>query len=472
MNDKETVKWALEDARDAYVTTGIPSIVPAFSALQLERDVELEDMDAHLLAGMYHADADGNVFMAVFSIDGDPAEFAAAAGSSHGADVTGRLEMVPVKAGGHVLKIYEVPLYAAIQSARENGDAGLERLIIEEMGLTVTQAREKRPRKPKTKSKTIETTNTKVEKTMFAAQKEGLPPLTVSSYNGAPIPIRQGYQNVNAYLSLSFSDAATVNLEAINRAESYLNDVDRAWLTALNSVVIDNPFSQRVYGSDILKRLGVARPLREDHAATMAEAYTSIRKMSGIKMNLDTSEENLAYECRGNKRVIRSITGMGVVNGNVTLSEYSDGTVDFHVDLLPVTPDSDMTTALPLLMYAQDKRQFITAKSDVMRLPAGVTRDAKRCLLYVLRQATSTSQKHAGVIKLETMARVLRIDFTDRDKRSRICRQMARGLDEWKRRGYVSSWKWRTEGRRRVALEVEMTKEVRTDTKTAPRLEA
>lgn len=384
--------------------------------------------------------------------------------------VKARLKPLKPETRENPLSWTEVAAWAAINDADDNGDHDkAQRLYRTLYNLPDEPVEEKpkrrRPRKEEAVNNSLTFTNTKVEKAIFGDMPEGKA-ITADAYDGRPIGIGMGKLGVANELRLMALPGSAIaakmdNAEIADLAESGLNDNQRFWLAALHSVVEDNPEACEIYGVDILRKVGYEKPLRASMATTMAGAAAAIRELTYIGMFYNTTKEQAKYNAgkKGAKHVVRSISDLKIVNGNVSVEEYEDGTKDFVVRLWPL-PGEKAATALPLLNYAKENGQYIPADKGVFKFDGcgTVTTEHRRVMAYIYRQASS-ELSNGGTILYDTMFRKLGLKDT-KDTRYRIAKKIEdpqKGLLAcWKRKGIVTEFEPKYDGRKKVGVVVKM----------------
>lgn len=384
--------------------------------------------------------------------------------------VKARLKPLKPETRENPLSWTEVAAWAAINDAYDNGDHDkAQRLYRTLYNLPDEPVEEKpkrrRPRKEEAVNNSLTFTNTKVEKAIFGDMPEGKA-ITADAYDGRPIGIGMGKLGVANELRLMALPGSAIaakmdNAEIADLAESGLNDNQRFWLAALHSVVEDNPEACEIYGVDILRKVGYEKPLRASMATTMAGAAAAIRELTYIGMFYNTTKEQAKYNAgkKGAKHVVRSISDLKIVNGNVSVEEYEDGTKDFVVRLWPL-PGEKAATALPLLNYAKENGQYIPADKGVFKFDGcgTVTTEHRRVMAYIYRQASS-ELSNGGTILYDTMFRKLGLKDT-KDTRYRIAKKIEdpqKGLLAcWKRKGIVTEFEPKYDGRKKVGVVVKM----------------
>lgn len=384
--------------------------------------------------------------------------------------VKARLKPIKTEVREDPLSWTEVAAWAAINDADDSGDHDkAQRLYRTLYNLPDEPVEEKpkrrRPRKEEAVNNSLTFTNTKVEKAIFGDMPEGKA-IAADAYDGRPIGIGMGKLGIANELRLMALPGSAIaakmdNAEIADLAESGLNDNQRFWLAALHSVVEDNPEACEIYGVDILRKVGYEKPLRASMATTMAVAAAAIRELTYIGMFYDTTKEQAKYSAgkKGAKHVVRSISDLKIVNGNVSVEEYEDGTKDFVVRLWPL-PGEKAATALPLLNYAKENGQYIPADKGVFRFDGcgTVTTEHRRVMAYIYRQASS-ELSNGGTILYDTMFRKLGLKDT-KDTRYRIAKKIEdpqKGLLAcWKRKGIVTEFEPKYDGRKKVGVVVKM----------------
>lgn len=332
-------------------------------------------------------------------------------------------------------------------------------------------------------------TDTKPDKAIFNPYSADYIP--VSNYNGEAVTLETG-NGMSIQLALCFDlDSIELdNMTMAERAERKLSDDERFYLTALQSIVDDNPEQTRIYGSDILKRWGWNNPTQEHSQENMIEAAGAIERMTNVKVAIDTTNEERRYRKRG--KTVKSIQFRPIVDGKLTIEEYEEenGTRvrDFFIDL-NADPGKDATSALPTYEYAKSKGQLITADQRVFNFAATtdkngrflkavpqVQKDHRRMMAHIYRHISSKGL--GNVIRLDTMVMTLGIDekrfrdweeankgveekgkppkplLEDKDAKSRMLKKLGQLLDHWKARGIIDGWQHAHEGRKITGIKI------------------
>lgn len=384
--------------------------------------------------------------------------------------VNARLKPIKTEVREDPLSWTEVAAWAAINDADDSGDHDTAQRLYRTLYNLPDEPVEEKPKRRRTRKEeavnnSLTFTNTKVEKAIFGDMPEGKA-ITADAYDGRPIGIGMGKLGVANELRLMALPGSAIaakmdNAEIADLAESGLNDNQRFWLAALHSVVEDNPEACEIYGVDILRKVGYEKPLRASMATTMAGAAAAIRELTYIGMFYNTTKEQAKYNAgkKGAKHVVRSISDLKIVNGNVSVEEYEDGTKDFVVRLWPL-PGEKAATALPLLNYAKENGQYIPADKGVFKFDGcgTVTTEHRRVMAYIYRQASS-ELSNGGTILYDTMFRKLGLKDT-KDTRYRIAKKIEdpqKGLLAcWKRKGIVTEFEPKYDGRKKVGVVVKM----------------
>lgn len=384
--------------------------------------------------------------------------------------VNARLKPIKTEVREDPLSWTEVAAWAAINDADDSGDHDTAQRLYRTLYNLPDEPVEEKPKRRRTRKEeavnnSLTFTNTKVEKAIFGDMPEGKA-ITADAYDGRPIGIGMGKLGVANELRLMALPGSAIaakmdNAEIADLAESGLNDSQRFWLAALHSVVEDNPEACEIYGVDILRKVGYEKPLRASMATTMAGAAAAIRELTYIGMFYNTTKEQAKYNAgkKGAKHVVRSISDLKIVNGNVSVEEYEDGTKDFVVRLWPL-PGEKAATALPLLNYAKENGQYIPADKGVFKFDGcgTVTTEHRRVMAYIYRQASS-ELSNGGTILYDTMFRKLGLKDT-KDTRYRIAKKIEdpqKGLLAcWKRKGIVTEFEPKYDGRKKVGVVVKM----------------
>ena len=384
--------------------------------------------------------------------------------------VNARLKPIKTEVREDPLSWTEVAAWAAINDADDSGDHDTAQRLYRTLYNLPDEPVEEKPKRRRTRKEeavnnSLTFTNTKVEKAIFGDMPEGKA-ITADAYDGRCIGIGMGKLGVANELRLMALPGSAIaakmdNAEIADLAESGLNDNQRFWLAALHSVVEDNPEACEIYGVDILRKVGYEKPLRASMATTMAGAAAAIRELTYIGMFYNTTKEQAKYNAgkKGAKHVVRSISDLKIVNGNVSVEEYEDGTKDFVVRLWPL-PGEKAATALPLLNYAKENGQYIPADKGVFKFDGcgTVTTEHRRVMAYIYRQASS-ELSNGGTILYDTMFRKLGLKDT-KDTRYRIAKKIEdpqKGLLAcWKRKGIVTEFEPKYDGRKKVGVVVKM----------------
>lgn len=360
-----------------------------------------------------------------------------------------KLRLLPIKVDENraPLTFWDLAVWAAINDAEEAGNSELAHAIFRRFYRAAAKPRgRRRERKSETANNSVTMSTTKVEKTVFGDVPQDKR-ISVERYTGEDV--RVDLRSGPAWLALK-TEKPVENMTAAERAEAQLTSIERFWLTALTSCAYDNPEKLRFYGSDLLKRWGYKKPLRPGSAETMEQCARAITKLTHTSIWIDTTADAKSYADRG--RVVRRVTDRRIVNGNVSIERYEDGTVDFYVDLQP-TGAGTATSALPLFEYAADKRQLLQADSSIyeFRGVRKITAEHRRVMEYIYRQVYSRGL--GNDMRLGTIMERCGIE-DNKDKRYKLCRMLEKLLNCWVEGGVIESWKWKYRGRTRHALSV------------------
>lgn len=466
---EKELQEAIQEAIKRHVKRG-DSLIPPYATVQITDDIPVFRLGKMLPKGLYQLsvnDSGGNVmkmFLHTVRFDlselnesirdlierGDAREVTDAASGMVTTESDSPLEfkatLEPIRFGDEgPLSIGLLMIWAAIADAEKDGDVEKAHALFRAAYGIDDRKETRRGRKPETVNDHVVMTTTKVEKGIFGDVEK---PVPAEFYDGREIGVKLGRLGTT---TLALKTDKPVNLmDASELAEAQLSSVDRFWLTALQSCVHDNPEKTRFYGSDLMKRYGYKKPLRPDHAETMKEAARSITSLTHMSMWLDTTQEAIRYEKKG--RVVQRITDRKIVNGEVSMEAYDDGTTDFFVDLFPVA-GGQASSALPLLEYARQKKELITADQNVFDFSGcgTVTTEHRRAMDYIYRQISSEGLSNN--IVLSTLMK--RTDIKDtKDTRYRLCKKLEILLNNWVKRGIIVSWCWTYKGRSRHGLQV------------------
>lgn len=330
-------------------------------------------------------------------------------------------------------------------------------IVSESERLKEKKPKRKRPRKEDTINDHVTLTNTKVERAIFGDVEQSKL-LRASDYTGKRRTRVTLGKVGESPIRLLDSELDRSNGLAFEKAESYLTDKERYWLTQLQSVLRDNPDKQRVYGSDMLTKAGYKKPLSTTMAETMEEACKASMRFTHISVWIDTTAENKAY--RG-KRVIRRAEDRRLVEGHVVIEKYDDGSSDFYIEFEGQREEGK--TPLPLYDYARDKGELMDVPSEVFEFSncGNVTAEHRRIMTYIYRQ--SMSKGLSDTILFETMFQRLCIADT-KDKRYRVRKKLETLLDDWKNRSprIIKSWVWKRNGKKIVGVTVHADRNYKT----------
>lgn len=467
MSDAQGAITELHEAMSAALrehVTPTSSIVPQFGALSLDRDVRLRPYGKTLHKGIYLATpTDGptdstKIELYVMSVDMTALEQLAEESRAEAEEaglietveredgvtevrskvpgsISVRIDPLTVGEAEEPLTVAKVGMWLAVDIAEEE-DAERFRRFRELLG-TGARREQRRPRKDSISNTCVTMTRTKVEKTVFGDTTEEKR-LAADEYDGRDIAVSLGDLGTTL-MRITRRGALDMGKDG-KKVEEALSDTQRTWLTMLQSCVRDNPERRAFYGSDLLKRFGYQNPLRKNHAETMKEAARAISELTRTVISIDTTKEAAGYRENGSRRVVTRVTNMPLVAGIVSLEEYEDGTRDFVVELTPPTGEP-ASFALPLYKYAEQKGELDEVSSEVFDFKGcgTVTMKHRRVMLYIYRQARS--KKLSDTVLFDTMLPRLGIP-EDKDTKYHLTNKLIKLLNDWKRRGIVSSWRW------------------------------
>ena len=410
----------------------------------------LKAMEAAKAQGSYHeTEKDG---ITVGTTTGEPVELKL------------KMTVEPLRPEGEGITYFEVLVNLALEEAKTDEE---RELIIRAFFTAPPGEEEEKGRRAPVSNEHVLLTTTKAESAMFNPNDQDH--IWASDYDGRPITIGTG-KGAGIQLALAF-DSELLDFDSMTmaeRVEQQLTGEDRFWLRGLQSIVYDNPEETRVYGTDLLKKLGWKNPYKPESHATLAAAMASLRKMRVVTVAIDTTNEQGAYK-RNRGKVIRSIQERPIVDGLITVEEVETDegkrVKDFHIDLRP-TNGKDATDALPTLTYALDKGQLITADSDIFVFdqvkdskgkvvaPAVPSLGVKHRMMadYIYTQVMSRGT--SNVVLYSTMFKALGFEM-DKHAKSRAHKKVAQMLENWKARGIISGWAEKMDGRRLAGVVVE-----------------
>lgn len=230
-----------------------------------------------------------------------------------------------------------------------------------------------------------------------------------------------------------------------------LSPEDRFWLEAICSLARDG--YKVIRGSDILKFNGFSNPYRKNSTKendVMNNAYTSIRKMWRLRIAINTTGE-----LKGYKGLAEAYDERPIVDCNWRLLRFDDGSFDFEI-ILNTTNDGTALGALPLAVYAKDKKQLLFAeRTDFdFKTLRGLRLESRLMWRYVLRRMYSKTMKQT--IVFDTIFKNIGLEDIDRQKRSSMLATLHRMLDERRSQG-VLTFAWNKKGRSEYSVTIKAT---------------
>lgn len=325
----------------------------------------------------------------------------------------------------------------------------LTRLDLKGYGLEIVEAIQKsrRERRDPINNESLIITTPKPENAMFDPTHPNY--IRTTHYNGTPVNIETTPSGdyVQLSLALDLPNLSFDEMTQAERAEAQLTEEQRFWLTALQSIIKDNPDKTRVYGTEILQRWGYKNPWQKNSKSDLQEALAAIERMTQIRIFLDVTGEQETYRAQG--KVLQSIQARPIVHGIITVEKYEtkDGEIvgDWFIDLTP-RKGKDSIDALPTLAYAIAKDQLITAPSEVFVFDGIKTlKQDKLIMMHIYKRIKAKGM--SNTILFSTMFEALGITLSPSAK-SRMHQKLERLLNYWKDTGVIGQWTFRTQGRK------------------------
>lgn len=224
--------------------------------------------------------------------------------------------------------------------------------------------------------------------------------------------------------------------------ETYrLTPEDRFWLEAICSLARDGYGVIR--GSDLLKFNGYKNPYQPSAKDVMRRAYQSVRKMWRIHIAIDTTQEKKGSY----SRLLESYDEQPLVDCNWSVMRFDGDAPDFEIKL-NLTNDGTPLGALPLAVYAADKKQLLLAeRTDLEFATIGkLTLDHRLMWRYVLRRMKDRTT--STTIVFDTVFKNIGIESADRYKRAKMLNILQRMLEERQKDGALDfTWNWDKAGR-------------------------
>lgn len=323
-----------------------------------------------------------------------------------------------------------------------------------------------RARKPARLNENIIISNTKMEKAIFNPRDKDY--IRASGYDGSAKKLATGPEGKGLFtqlqLELSKETFSFNEMTMAEKAEQQLTKREHFWLTAIQSIVHDNPDENRIYGSDILKRWGWQNPHQESSGEVMTEAARALERMTVLKMALDTTGEKEAYGKHG--KIVKNIQFRPIVDGliNLTIEEDEDGTRtrDFYIDLRP-DKGKDATNALPTYEYALSKGQLKTVKSSLFDFSAikdnkgsvliegvrGAGVNHRLMMAYIYDQLKT--QTLSNTVLFSTMFETLDLEL-NKDTKYKASNMLEKLLNNWQARDVIGAWSFKYKGKTKIGI--------------------
>ena len=224
---------------------------------------------------------------------------------------------------------------------------------------------------------------------------------------------------------------------------------DRFWLEAICSLARDGYTVIR--GSDLLKFNGYRNPYQASAQDTMRRAYQSVRKMWRMHIAIDTTNEKKTRY----SGLSESYDEQPLIDCNWSVLRFEDGTLDFEITL-NLTNNGTPLGALPLAVYAADKKQLLLAeRTDLEFETIGkLTLDHRLMWRYVLRRMKDKTT--STTIVFDTIFKNIGLEDADRFKRGKMLTILHRMLEERQKDG-VLTFTWNRDKGRRAEYSVTIT---------------
>lgn len=354
------------------------------------------------------------------------------------------------------VSIAEVATWAAINEARDAGDVDkANRLIAAAYGNPhmPNQGKRRAERKsptPNSKNTGMNLPTTKLESYVFGTTKDE-EPFRPTDYKGRNIA---GEFNIGTAKPVKHRHGNDLLLQLENELvvrEVYepVKAQDRIFMDAIVSIIEDNG-EMEVRGSDILKRLGIKKPLKPGHSGTMQEALDACLKFESTDIIVDTTDKKAA---KGRKNY-GSITKTRLLSCDITAEWWDDGNEqvrDFTVKLRPEAGSTDPRSALPLLIYAKSANEIHPMRQELFEVAGIRSMNERRMALTVYRHVSSAGKgmKHADTMKLDTLLKQCGIE-PSKDTRYKAKKGIKKILNGWQDAGAITQWGFTLDGNKNV----------------------
>jgi len=258
-------------------------------------------------------------------------------------------------------------------------------------------------------------------------------------------------------LSVATSNNGHANVVVIHDAETTIDAAietyrmtpeDRFWLEAICSLARDG--YTVISGSDLLKFNGYQNPYQTSARDTMRRAYQSVRKMHRMRIAIDTTKEN----SKRYPNLAKSYDEQPLVDCGWRVMRFDDESLDFEITL-NLTKDGTPLGALPLAVYARDKKQLLLAKrTDFEFKTIGkLTLEHRLMWRYVLRRMKDKTT--SPTIVFDTIFKNIGLENVDRQKRSKMLTVLHKMLDERKKDGTLTfTWNRDKNGRAEYSVTI------------------
>lgn len=251
----------------------------------------------------------------------------------------------------------------------------------------------------------------------------------------------------------------SVDLTIINRqsfdslVETYqLSPIDGFWYETIVSINYNDgkePIT-KMRGSDLLRFNGYVNPYQDSTRGTMKSAYDCVRKMAyTLRVAIDATNEHKRYE-----NVAEVYKEQPIIDANVSVMRFDDGTEDFEIEL-NTTMGKEAFTALPFARYASDKEQIITMKRADMEFETVKRLRIEHRMMwrYVWRRVCE--QKTSNTIVFDTIFRNIGLEGITKQKRSQMLGVLHKMLKERRNQGVIT-FDWTKNGNRDYSVTVQV----------------
>ena len=248
-------------------------------------------------------------------------------------------------------------------------------------------------------------------------------------------------KNMQAKLTIIVGDKMSFD----DLVETYrLGPIDQFWYESIASIAWDGQAVIR--GSDMMKLRGWKNPYQEHARKVMKQALRSASKMNSIKVIVDTTSERKGLY----RNLAESYGSRAIVSGEIDIMRFDDGTFDFEIRL-NTTLDGTPFGALPLAVYAKDKRQIVSASEEEMEFKTvkNLTLEHRMMWSYVMKRLRE--ENTSNTILFDTIFKNIGLEDADRHKRWRMLKTLERMLDERESQGLLA-YEWKPKGENKVSI--------------------